>query len=376
MSNKDHTDYDIIIAGGGLAGLTAANILGRDFKVLLIDPDDYPRHKLCGEYLSAEVEKLLKDIDIDLNKATNVRIDKLLFSTQNGNAIHQKLPLGGYGISRFHLDHLLFKNIDQSVDVKKDKVIEVNNKLNYFEVVTKDQKFTCKQVIMATGKRSVLDKSLSRDFVQRKSPWLGVKCHYEFDMPLDQVELHNFEGGYAGLSKVENGNVNLCYLATFESFKKYKDIDSFNREVLSQNPRLVHFFNNAEPCWEKPIAISQISFDHKKAVENDIMMIGDTAGLIHPLCGNGMAMAIHSAAIAARCIMPFLIDNVSREQCLQDYQQQCKEAFHSRLRVGHWLQRLFLNPTATRLGLGVVKNVPSLLPLIIRKTHGDVIGSI
>ena len=367
------SDYDVIIAGGGLAGLTAANMLGKDFRVLLIDPDDYPRHKLCGEYLSAEVENVLLDLGVNLPKATDVKIKKLLFSTQNGSKIQADLPLGGYGISRFHLDHLLFENIDQSVEVKKDKVVEVNKELNQFLVLTKDEKFTCRQVIMATGKRSVLDKSLSREFVQHKSPWLGVKCHYEFDMPLDQVELHNFNGGYAGLSKVENGNVNLCYLATFESFKKYKDIDDFNREVLSQNPHLKSFFQNARPSWEKYIAISQISFDNKKVVENGIIMIGDTAGLIHPLCGNGMAMAIHSAAIASKCILPFLNEEISREDCLKNYEREWKQVFHSRLSTGRWLQKLFLNPTATKVGLGFVKNIPGLLPLIIKRTHGEVV---
>ncbi len=371
--STSNPDYDIIIAGGGLAGLTAANMLGKDYKVLLVDPDEYPRHKLCGEYLSAEVENLLLSLGLNLEQATNVRIKKLQFSTQKGSTIQADLPLGGYGISRYHLDNLLFENIIQFVEYKQDKVIEVNKNFNLFEVRSGRETWTCKQVIMATGKRSILDKNLTRDFVQKQSPWLAVKCHYNFEMPTNQVELHNFNGGYAGLSKVENGNVNLCYLATFESFKKYKDIDAFNEEVLSRNPHLKSFFQEASSCWEKPIAISQISFDNKKAVENDIIMIGDTAGLIHPLCGNGMAMAIHSAAIASKCIIPFLNGEHSREASLRNYEQQWKQAFHSRLRTGRWLQKLFLNPALTRTGLSLVKSVPSLLPVIIKKTHGEVV---
>lgn len=329
---------------------------------------------MCGEYLSAEVELLLKELGIDINNATEMHFDNLLFSTSRGKTIEAKLPLGGYGISRYQLDFDLYQIYIQKADFELDKVLDVNNESDYFEVKTKTKSYTCKQFIMATGKRSILDKSLSRDFVQNKSPWLAIKRHYKFDMPTNQVQLHNFNGGYAGLSKVENGDVNLCYLATFDSFKEYKDIDRFNENVVARNPFLEEFFAKAEPQWEQPISISQISFEEKKPVENDIIMIGDTAGLIHPLCGNGMAMAIDSAVIAARCIDPFLHNSASKQTCLKNYDSEWKKTFKSRLRMGRYLQNIFLNQRLTKFSLGLLKTVPAALPLIIRKTHGSKIS--
>src|SRR5690606_16111701 len=123
--------------------------------------------------------------------------------------------------------------------------------------------------------------------------------------PHNTVSLHNFNGGYCGLSKTETGAVNVCYLATYKWFKKYKNPEDYKKEVLSQNVQLKKFFSNASPIFTRDLTIAQISFDKKKQVHRHIIMIGDAAGLIHPLCGNGMAMAIHSAKLASESILNY-----------------------------------------------------------------------
>jgi flavin-dependent dehydrogenase len=363
-------DYDVIIAGGGLAGLTSALLLSKTHRVLVIDPDDYPRHKMCGEYLSAEVFPFLKSEGLDLSTLTPYQFDELVFSTQNGHQLTTQLPLGGFGISRYALDFALYEKVIAQAQVEKDRVLNISQKDTHFEVTTPKGVFTCKQAIMATGKRSVLDKNLKRPFIAQKSPWLAVKMHYDYDMPANEVQLHNFQGGYAGLSKVENANVNLCYLVTFESFKRFKNVDSFNENVLSQNPHLERFFKSAVPQWEQPITISQISFEQKKPIENGVMMAGDTAGLIHPLCGNGMAMAIHSGLLAARAIVPFLKGASNQNIVSKNYTDTWNDNFKSRLRMGRYLQGILLHPVYTKTALGVLKNIPAALPMIIKKTHG------
>ena len=363
-------EYDIIIAGGGLSGLTAAILFSKNYKVLCIDPDSYPRHKMCGEYLSNEVMDFLRTLDIDLDQETSIDLEQLNFTTTDSKQIKCNLPQGGKGISRYHLDHLLYQKACENATFLQDKVISTSFIKDSFDVKTTQQKFTCKQFIMATGKRSILDKKLERDFIKSKSPWLAVKMHYQFDMPDNLVELHNFKGGYAGVSKVENGHVNLCYLASYESFKKYKNVTDFNKEVLSKNKFLASFFKVAAPVWEQPITISQISFEKKQPVERHIIMLGDTAGLIHPLCGNGMAMAIHSAQIAFESLEPFLLNLSSREQSLDAYSQKWEKTFHKRLKIGRILQGILLNKTYTNLGLWFLNKFPFLLSIIIKSTHG------
>ncbi|MDP5078183.1 MAG: NAD(P)/FAD-dependent oxidoreductase [Nonlabens sp.] len=365
-----HKQFDIIIAGGGLSGLTAAILLSKTFSVLLVDPDSYPRHKMCGEYLSNEVFDALKELGVSLNQLTNVRLDTFELSSPNGKTVRTKLPLGGTGISRYTLDFVLYKLVIRKAQVLEARVQQAHYVDDHFQVVVGDDVYRCKQFIMATGKRSALDKTLNRDFIFKKSPWLAVKMHYQFDMPANLVQLHNFDGGYAGLSKIENDLVNCCYLVHYDSFKKHKDINTFQEQVMAVNPQLDTFFNTAVAQWEKPITISQISFEQKQPVEDRIMMIGDTAGLIHPLCGNGMAMAIHSAIIASKNLTLYLNGKKTRDHMLIDYSTEWNSVFASRLQYGRYLQRVLLSKTLTNFGYRAVEHIPFILPAIIKQTHG------
>ena len=90
-----------------------------------------------------------------------------------------------------------------------------------------------------------MDVTLNRAFIKYRSPFVGVKTHMQGNFPDDLVALHNFTGGYCGVSKVENGNMNICYLANYKSFQQYKNIDSFNKQVLYKNPHLKNIFENS-----------------------------------------------------------------------------------------------------------------------------------
>src|SRR5690606_24203609 len=150
------------------------------------------------------------------------------------------LPLGGIGISRYELDHVLYRHaIKMGVKVVQDSVTAADYKNNRFYVKDSHGTVESKFVLGAVGKRSLMDKKLDRDFIAKKAGWLAVKGHYtEESYPVDTVSLHNFTGGYCGLSKTETGAVNVCYLTTYRSFKKYKNPDDFKKEVLSQNVHL------------------------------------------------------------------------------------------------------------------------------------------
>lgn len=366
--------YDIAIIGGGLAGLTASIDLSRKgYRVVLFEREDYPRHKVCGEYISNEIVGYFTQIGITLNDA--IPINRVQISNVTGNKVEVPLPLGGIGYSRYALDaHLYRCALNVNVEVLHAEVTSVNFVGDYFNVNLANKRcFRAKIAIGAFGKRSVLDKKLNRKFLSRKAPWLGVKAHYTLeDYPDDLVGIHNFKGGYGGLSKVETGSVNFCYLASYASFKKFKNIAKYNQAVVRQNPILKEFLSKAEPVFEKPISIAQISFAKKKAVEDHILMCGDTAGLIHPLCGNGMAMAIHSAKIASDKIHTFLSRaTYSREQLEIDYQTEWDKQFSVRLATGRILQRYFTMPLVTGAFLPLAKNFPKLLNSIISKTHGN-----
>ena len=127
--------------------------------------------------------------------------------------------------------------------------------------------------------------------------------------------------------------------------------------------------------FEKPLTISQISFAKKQAVDNHILMIGDTAGLIHPLCGNGMAMAIHSAKIASELVSKYLKNELPSRQVLEEqYTKEWNFNFKQRLKIGRWLSSLLQKPKLSEASLRIVTLFPFLLPIIINKTHGKSIS--
>lgn len=364
----------ILIVGGGLAGLTTAIHLSKiGLQVTLIEKNEYPKHKVCGEYISNEVLSYLDYLDLNISCLHPTNITNLEFSTFSGKIVKCILPLGGFGISRYTLDAYLYnKAIENGCVIIRETVESIVFNSEEFIVTTSDKTiFKSELVIGAFGKRSNIDQNLNRNFIKKKSHWLAVKAHYSGSFPNDLVGLHNFKGGYCGVSKVENNSINICYLVDYKTFKKYKNILDFQEQVVTQNPYLKDIFLKCKPLFEKPLTISQISFDKKQTVENHILMIGDTAGLIHPLCGNGMAMAIHSAKIVSKLIEQYYNDEIKTRIDLENrYTQEWNLNFKDRLKMGRALSNILQKQKLSAVLMRILTIFPFLLPIIIKKTHG------
>ncbi len=362
----------IVIVGGGLAGLLAAiHLKSNNYDVMVIEKNDFPKHKVCGEYISNEVVLYLKSLDLDVESFHPKHIDKLTFSLVSGKSINAVLPLGGFGISRYQLDQYLCNEVQRrGCKIVQETVLDIEFLDSKFNITTNLNIYSASIVLGAFGKRSNLDIKFKRNFIQKKSYWLGVKAHYKVDFPDDLVGLHHFEGGYCGVSKVENNLVNICYLANYETFKLYKSIEDYQENVVCKNPNLKEIFKNAIIQFEKPLTISQVSFEKKKCVENHILMIGDTAGLIHPLCGNGMAMAIHSAKLAAENVILFMENQIDRGALENKYSNDWNKKFKKRLQIGRILGKLLQYEKTAQTVLKLLVLFPALLPIIIKNTHG------
>jgi flavin-dependent dehydrogenase len=366
-------ETEILIIGGGLAGLTSAIHLAKAGRqVTLIEKNVYPQHKVCGEYISNEVLDYLKWLGADPSILEPSKITDLQFSTLDGKVVSCKLPLGGFGISRHALDQYLCKRaIALGCTVVQDTVKRIQYSKDEFTVDAIENSFKAVIVLGAYGKRDALDYTLNRKFISKKSPWIAVKAHYKGDFPEHLVALHNFTGGYCGVSRVEGGMINLCYLVNYSTFKKYKNIDELQENVIRSNPHLNEIFTKCSMLSRSPLSIGQISFKKKHTIENHVLMIGDSAGLIHPLCGNGMSMAIHSAKISSELIEQYFSSkDKSREKLERGYVESWNKTFDKRLKMGHMLSLVLKSQNLTGILLKVLLTFPSLFQFIIKQTHG------
>ena len=366
------TNHDVLIIGGGMAGLVAAIHLSKQgLSVTVIEKSGYPRHKVCGEYISNEILPYLEWLDIDVSTLNPTQLNRLEFSTTTKTAITAQLPLGGFGISRFTLDNFLYlKALANGCMFIEDTVNDVSFQHDMFRVQTKNDIYVSKMVLGAFGKRSNIDQQLSRSFISTRSPWLAIKAHYSGNFPNDLVALHNFSGGYCGVSKVEDNKINICYLADYTTFKQYKNIEDYQHEVLYKNKCLETIFENCTMMFDKPLTIGQICFDKKLPVEKHILMMGDSAGLIHPLCGNGMAMAIHSAKIASELVLGYYSGQITREVLEKQYALHWNRQFNKRLLTGRMLGKVLQNKSLTNKLMEAAVNFPVIVSKIIKHTHG------
>lgn len=375
------TDFDVIIVGGGLAGLTSAILLSKkNIQVLLIEKKNYPFHRVCGEYVSNEVLSFLKSIDFNPFDFGATKISKLRVSTPSGKNMHARLDPGGFGLSRFTMDHALFEIAIKSKAqiLTSTRVTNVFFKENIFRVETNSgEKFSAKFVIGSWGKRDMLDKKLNRDFIREHTGYLGVKYHIRTDYPSDEIGLDNFQNGYCGISKIENDEYNLCYLYNRNSKQNFKTIPELEEAVLFRNPILKNRFRHAEFVFSEPEVINEISFSPKKLIEDHILMCGDSAGLITPLCGNGMAMAIHGAKLLSELILKsnvLSVPNVSlanRTSLEIAWKKTWQKNFSARLFWGRTIQNLFGDSFITEIALRTIHAIPALESSLIRRTHGN-----
>ena len=376
--------YDVALVGGGLAGLSSSILLARKgHSVVLFEKEKYPFHKVCGEYISLESWEFLKSLGLNLEALNLPIIKRLQLTAQNGKVFNTNLPLGGFGISRYTLDNSLAE-IARSAGVslmEETKVEDVfyNERLFQVSYRSKDQtgvqKISSRLCMASYGKRSNLDLKWNRKFAVRTNKqldnYMAIKYHVTSDWPEDVIGLHNFNQGYCGISKVEGDKYCLCYMTTSANMKAAGgQIQQLERDVLSKNKYLESLLHNSKKLESFPVTISQISFQSKTKIEDHILMLGDAAGMIAPLCGNGMSIALHTAKLASGVSDLYLSGKISTDQMANMYKTNWNKQFATRLTVGRTIQSFFGGTLLTNMFISGLKLFPFMASPIIRATHG------
>ncbi len=364
----------VLVIGGGLAGLVSAiGLAAAGTSVTVIEKKNYPFHRVCGEYISNEVLPYFRQLGLNIDSLQPARISQFLLSAPGGRTLTAPLDLGGFGISRFTLDHYLYQvALNNGVKFRLQTSVEaIKFNGEKFTAQLSDGSLMQSEVaIGAFGKRANLDRKLNRPFFKARSPYLAVKYHLKTDFPQDTIALHNFENGYAGISAIENGMHCFCYLTTQQNLKSAGTVAKMEKKVLSRNPHIRRILNESEFLYPQPEVINEISFAPKTAVTDHILCGGDAAGLITPLCGNGMAMAIQAGKMLTQHISEYFTGHRNREMLEQTYSQAWNNQFKTRLQTGRLVQGLFGRKILSEIAVGSLQHLPPVLQFIMKQTHG------
>lgn len=368
---------EALILGGGLAGLAAAlDLAGRGHRVVVVERKQYPFHRVCGEYVSHEVQPYLHRLGADPAPLGPASISRFRLSSPAGRTLDSPLDMGGFGVSRYWLDEHLYRlALARGVGfVLPATVAEVTFDAaadRHCVTLADGRQLTARLVLGTYGKRSALDRQLGRSFFGQRSPYVGIKHHLRLPgFARDVIALHNFRDGYAGISAIEEDKLCFCYLTTRDNLRRSGSVAALEGEVLARNPHLAAILGSAERLYAQPEVINEISFAPKLPVEQHLLMVGDAAGLITPLCGNGMAMALHGAALAAPLASAFLRGQLPRPALEAAYAQAWRRQFGTRLRVGRAVQGLFGGPILSELVVGALRHWPAAVRALMRQTHG------
>jgi len=372
--------YDVAVIGGGLGGLSVAiQCAEAGYHTVLFEKEDYPFHKVCGEYISLESHGFLEKLGLPLQEWGRPLITRLQVSDINGRIATVPLPLGGFGISRYTIDEALYRvALAKGVTIHTNtKVQDIQYREDSITISAAGKEITAQVAVGSFGKKSNIDVKWNRQFQQEKAAkqnnHIAVKYHLQYpNHPQDVIALHNFDGGFGGICQVEGDKSCFCYLTTAAHLKAHgNDLHQLEQQVLSRNPALQKILSTAIALYKEPITISQISFSARTQVENHVLLVGDAAGAITPVCGNGMSMALHAGKMAFGQLHLFLQKQITREAMEHNYQQEWNKNFRQRVTTGRYLQRIAGTRQGSVLFVSFMKYLPAIAKKVVASTHGQ-----
>lgn len=370
--------YDCAVIGGGLSGLClAVQLADKGRSVIVFEKNDFPLHKVCGEYISMESHDFLCRLGLPLKDWNLPYITELGVSSEQGFMLQAPLGLGGFGISRYTLDHELYL-----LALKKGVVVVTQCKVqntkiqgveNFVEIETTRGNYRARLICGSYGKYTPAFVRNHKDYKSKNNNinYIGVKYHIKAGLSHNRIELHNFKDGYCGISKVDKDWYCLCYLSSVSNLQSNgNDILQMEKNVLCKNPYLKHYFTTSEFLSTQPLSISNIQFHEKQTFTEELFLLGDAAGSISPLCGNGMSMGMRASNLLAEAMERYLQGKNTKQELIDGYSREWGRAFHARIQAGYYLQSLFGKRTTTHMALKTLDLFPGLTKKIISLTHG------
>ena len=363
-------NYDLIIIGAGPAGTSAAISAARQgASVLLLERGRFPRHKVCGEFVSAEALGLLRDL-LDLEHAAliqdAVRIPRARVFL-DGRTLQASVDPPAASIARFELDLALWQSARSAgVDARQQVTVQSIVGCGPFRITTSDGEFETRALVNASGRWSNLNRPPAENGVPREK-WLGVKAHFAEPPSEPSVDLYFFEGGYCGVQPVavageSAGRVNASAMVR-------ADVASTLPEVFARHPALRERSRNWSLLSDL-VSTSPLIFRRPQPQRDGILMAGDAAGFVDPFVGDGISLALRSGALAAHCLGPLFAGEAALSEAVRRYRQAYEQSLLPVFRASSTLRRMLVLPGPVRKPLlFILERTPAMTDYLVRKTR-------
>jgi flavin-dependent dehydrogenase len=374
--------FDLIVTGGGPAGTSAAIAAARrGVRVLLLERGRFPRHKVCGEFISPESLELLRSL-LTTSAAQRVLADAPLIRRARVFIGKQKLEAAisppAASIARYALDELLWKAAQESGAICREQVeVGAVHRGDGFTVETGAGSFTARAIINASGRWSKLQSSLTSKAAligakSGKPRWLGIKAHYrersaEAKVKRDaaSTDLYIFPGGYCGVQPVlgDDGaqRLNVCAMCR-------ADVATTLEQVTQMHPELAQRARDCTPAME-PVTTSPLIFREPKPVADGMMQVGDAAGFIDPFVGDGIAIALRGGSMAGDLMGRVATGTLTVDEACEEYGDRYRSSFLPAFRNARRLRRLMELPGVLRAPVLQALRLPGAAEFVVRKTR-------
>lgn len=351
---------EVAIIGAGPAGSTLAALLAaRGVSVAVLDKDSFPRDKLCGEFLSYDALPVLEPLGVldAIDRAGAPRIERC--RVIGARTYEFAFPHPARGVSRLLLDDLLLRTAAASGAERRDGV------------VVNELPSEAKVIVGAWGRWGRFDQQLARSFVNVRDRNFGFKRHYRGAHEDGTIDLYSFARGYLGVNAVEGGITNICGLVHASRLAGHKGRwDAFVETIRAEEPRLEALYARHAPAQDQFLSSEPVIFRARSAVEGGVFMIGDASGVIDPLTGNGMAMAVQSALLAAPMIVRLLENRSRRGEIENEYREAHRAFFAPRIGWSRHVASLLSRPRLLDAALAAVR-IPGIGAMLLRRTRAS-----
>ena len=350
-------EYDLIVVGAGPAGSACAITAARaGSKVLLLEKDRFPRHKVCGEFVSPESLRLL---DWLLQRASFRDKPEITSSRvfSGGKIITLPISPCARSIPRYDLDLALLEAAqDSGVRAAEGMNVREVDHQAAFRVKTTGASFAARAVVNATGRWSQLTQHPPQG-----EKWIGVKAHFREDNPPRSVDLYFFDGGYCGVQPVGRNAVNACAMVRSDAARSLD-------EVFPRQSDLYRRSRDWKPLFPA-ITTSPLYFRRPQTESRGMLLAGDSASFIDPFAGDGISLAMHSGTLAAQSLQPFLSGKTSLAHAHDEYRKSYMKYFAPVFRNAARVRMALSAPTLIRSMLLSLAATPRISRIIVKGTR-------